>query len=221
MRSGWTTPFFSFILMLSAFGAETRAQSIQGEAGLPPLLPSNREIALAESAGPKAVADAATLYVLERGGYRVARQGTNGFACLVGRERPETVEPMCFDPEGVETVLPRILDAAKLREEGLKDEDVRRKIAEGFEAGKYRAPKRAGVNYMLSRENRVFNGKTVVPYPPHVMIYAPFVSNADIGSTLENPWLPWVLGEGGPHAYIMVVVRDDDGTAKAGDHQHR
>ncbi len=190
-------------------GLDTAARDIgPAEAELPPLLPRAREIALAESAGPPGVAKEATIYVLARGGYIEARKGTNGFACLVGRERPDTLEPMCFDPEGTRTILPRVLDAARLREQGLSPEEVKRRIAEGFRSGKYRAPQRVGINYMLSTENRVFNGEKVISYPPHVMIFAPYVTNEDIGADLSNPWMPWVLAEGSPHAYILVVVRE-------------
>jgi hypothetical protein len=178
------------------------------------LLPRERELQLAESAGPSGVVRDATLYTLGREGYQVARSGSNGFSCLVGRERTDTLEPMCFDLEGSQAILPVVLDAAKFRGEGLSEEEINRRIAEGFQAGRYRAPQRAGITYMLSRENLVFNGQKVISYPPHVMIFAPYVTNKDIGADFKNRWLPWVLAEGTPHAYIMVVVREETSGGK-------
>jgi hypothetical protein len=39
------------------------------------------------------------------------------------------------------------------------------------------------------------------------MIYAPYLTNKDIGATGKDPNAPWVLNEGSPHAYIIVVTR--------------
>jgi hypothetical protein len=60
---------------------------------------------------------------------------------------------------------------------------------------------------MLSAENYVFNGERVIKYHPHVMSYAPYMTNADIGVTGTDPNAPWVLHEGSPHAYIIIAVR--------------
>jgi hypothetical protein len=60
---------------------------------------------------------------------------------------------------------------------------------------------------MLSAENYVFNGQRVVKYHPHVMFYAPYLTNADIGANGKDPNAPWILNEGSPHAYMIVVTR--------------
>jgi hypothetical protein len=60
---------------------------------------------------------------------------------------------------------------------------------------------------MISTENWVHNGQRVIRYRPHVMVYAPYATNADIGATGEDPHAPWVLNEGSPHACIIVVTR--------------
>lgn len=197
--------------------AVTIAVATRGaEAALPDFLPRDREIALAESAGPPAVAKAASIYVLERGGFALAREGTNGFACLVTREDEGSQEPQCFDPEGVETLLPVAFERAKLMEEGLDRAAINARIGEGYASGKFRAPRRGGVVYMLSKENRVFNGERIVNYPPHVMVMAPYVTNKDIGADYSDPAMPWVLGEGTPGAYIIVTTRDS-----AKKHEHK
>jgi hypothetical protein len=176
---------------------------------LPALLSRDQEISLAESAGPASITKDATIYVLERAsGYTIARKGANGFVCFVHRDRPDTLEPECFDPEGVESLFPPEFDKAKFREEGMTEEEAVRKIDAGFASGTYRVPRRNAVTYMLSTKNHVFNGEKVISYPPHIMISAPYLKNSDIGADFHDPSMPWVLNEGSPHAYIIVVVRD-------------
>ena len=176
------------------------------------LLPEAEEIALAESAGPAHIAKDATIYVMKPEGFVVARRGTNGFTCLVGRSASGTQEPMCFDKEGAAALLPRILDAARLRAQGMSREEIRRKLADGFLTGKYRAPRRAVVSYMLSCENFVpvdEAGEQVIPYGPHVMFYIPNLTNADIGANFQDRFLPFVVDEGSPHAIVIVPVGED------------
>lgn len=164
------------------------------------------EIALAESAGPPALAAGATIYVRGEGGYEVVREGNNGAACLVGQDRPDTLEPLCYDAEGTRAILPVALARGRWRAQGVGEEEIERRIQEGFESGQFGPPQKAGVAYMLSERNRVFNGSEVISYPPHIMVYAPYASNADIGAEMTDPYMPWVLEEGSPHAYIIVVV---------------
>src|SRR5207244_4266293 len=86
-------------------------------------------------------------------------------------------------------------------------------IADGFRTGKYISPLRSGVAYMLSGDIRNFNPQTgkVESFPPHVMFYAPNLTNADLGTTREalkkDPSLPFVAYEG-PHGYIIVLAGD-------------
>jgi hypothetical protein len=118
-----------------------------------------------------------------------------------------------MDAEGTRTFLPRYLKVAELRAEGKSPEEIRRFVADAFAKGIFQAPTRPGVDYMLSKENLTPNAKGgVVPFPPHVMFYAPYLSNADLGSdgTLGpdgNPVGPaFVAAEGSPHALIIVPV---------------
>lgn len=212
--SGW-------FLLLAVSAAGVAAQN--GESpSLPPLLPEAREVELAKSAGLPAWTDQAAIYVLKRGGYVKVQEGTNGFSCLVGRDRADTLEPQCLDPEGTETILPRLLRESQLREQGETREEIQRDSAARFRSGEYRAPRRAGINYMLSKENRVFDGSKVIWFPPHLMFYAPYVKSAEIGPAPQHlPHSPMLLYEGDPHAYIIVVVPDSmPRQAAAAEHQH-
>ena len=63
-------------------------QTVLAQKTLPPLLPLDQEVALAESAAPAAITKDATIFVLHRGGFVLHRKGQNGFTCFVARTAP-------------------------------------------------------------------------------------------------------------------------------------
>jgi hypothetical protein len=64
-----------------------------------------------------------------------------------------------------------------------------------------------GCRDMLSAENVVPNDHGVTaPFPPHVMFYAPFMTNADIGSEGQGGGPVFVAAQGTPYALIIVPV---------------
>jgi hypothetical protein len=196
-----------------AVSAPAAAQSPQAAGQQPPLMDRETEIALALSACPPPVASRAAVYVLETSGYVKVRDSQNGFTAIVQHSLPTSQEPQCIDAEGTRTLLPRMLKVAELRAQGKSSEEIKRFVADAFANGVFRPPSRPGVDYMLSTENLVPNRKgTVVPFPPHVMFYGPYLTNADLGLDGElgsdgNPAGPaFVAGEGTPHALIIVPV---------------
>ena len=172
------------------------------------ILDPDREIALARSAGLSPWNEAASIYVLGPGGYFKAKDGTNGFSCMVGRSDPGTRWPVCFDAVGSETILPRYIREAELRMQGKAEEEVRQDTARRFLSGEYRAPSRTGISYMLSNEAITSNGRELILAPPHLMIYAPNVTSEQIGAVANHAHSPMALFEGDPHGYIIVFVRD-------------
>ena len=180
---------------------------------LPHLLPRDKEIALALSAAPEHLRKDAGVYALDRNGFVKVRESRNGFTCIVNRDHPLNQKPVCFDAEGTATILPKILRIGELLMQGKSMSEINAEIAEGFRTGKYIAPRRAGVAYMLSGDIRNFNPSTakVDSFPPHVMFYAPYLTNADLGTTPEalakDPSLPFVAYQG-PHGFIIVVSSD-------------
>jgi hypothetical protein len=187
---------------------------------LPELLPREKEIALALSAAPEHLRQNAGVYVLERNGFVKVRDSANGFTCIVNRDHPLNQKPVCFDAEGTATILPKILRVGELLMQGRPMPEIDAEIAEGFRTGKYVAPRRPGVAYMLSGDIRNFNPRTgkVESFPPHVMFYAPNLTNADLGTTAEalakDPSLPFVAYQG-PHGFIIVVNNEPKQT-----HEH-
>jgi hypothetical protein len=204
-----------FCYTASAFSqssAEARPNAATAQQ-LPELLPREKEIALALSAAPEHLRKSAGVYVLERNGFVKVRDSANGFTCIVNRDHPLNQKPVCFDAEGTATILPKILRVGELLMQGKPMPEIDAEIAEGFRTGKYISPRRLGVAYMLSGDIRNYNPRTgkVESFPPHVMFYAPNLTNADLGTTREalakDPSLPFVAYQG-PHGFIIVLTGD-------------
>jgi hypothetical protein len=150
-------------------------------------MPREQQMALAESAAPAEVSSKATVYVLGPKGYEKAREGTNGFSCIVTRHfvKPTetTIEPQCFDAEGSRTLLPVYLHGEELRTGGKSEAEIKADAANGYEDGRYHYPSKPGFLYMMSSENRL----RAIPehgtgiFPPHLMFYAPNMTTKDIG----------------------------------------
>jgi hypothetical protein len=209
------TLFRGLLAFIAQFtvGAAAWAQAAPPSAASPPES-QDAEISLALSACPPAVAKDAGVYVLGRAGYVKVRPSRNGFTALVQHTLPQAQEPRCMDAEGTRTWLPRILKVSELRAEGKSREEIQHIIADAVAKGVLQPPTRLGIDYMLSTQNRVPNAKgEVTAFPPHVMFYAPYLTNADIGvdnaklGADGNPMGPaFVAGEGTAYALIIVPV---------------
>ena len=173
----------------------------------PELLDREGEIAEALAAGPPTIRDEAGVYVLTSTGYELARPSRNEFYCLVERSQPDAFEPQCLDAEGASTLMQQILLRGKLRMQGMSDEEVKASVANAWLEGRLQAPRRPGINYMLSERNRVpVSADRVIPYRPHVMFYVPYLTNADVGGDLRGDSPVFVINEGKPGAYVIVPV---------------
>lgn len=174
--------------------------------GPPKYLPRAQEIELALSAAPEHLRAGAGVYVMEKSGYKQVRASTNGFTCLVHRDGPLNSKPTCWDKEGTETIIPAVLREGELLMQGKTVPEVQAELKRDFASGKFIPPRRPGVAYMLG-ENRNYNPgtKQVYTFPPHVMFYAPNLTNEDIGSNGDGrSGLPFI-GYQGPHGYMIVV----------------
>ena len=116
-------------------------------------------------------------------------------------------------------VLPRMLKVAELRAEGRSPEEIKRFVADALARGVFQPTTRAGITYMLSTESLVPDDKGVVaPFPPHVMFYAPYLTNADLGSEGQSGGGPaFVASAGTPYALIIVPV---GGAPNGPPHKH-
>ena len=188
-------------------------------------LPQPQEIELALSAGPEHAQREATVYVFGKQGYEKIRSGKNGFTCLVNRDGNQIgdndLKPTCWDSEGSATIVPVMLRVGEMLAQGKTADEIERDIERGFREGRFISPRKTGIAYMLRGDvqydpNTKAISKTL--FPPHYMIYAPGVTNADIGINMDayqkHPSLPLVYAgySGGVRtAYIIVVAAEDKG----------
>jgi hypothetical protein len=185
-------------------------------AELPEIMSQDREMTLALSAAPEHLRAGAGVYVLKESGFVKIRDSRNGFTCIVNRDHPQALKPTCWDAEGTATIVPKVLRVGELLMQRKSLAEIDQDIAEGFRTGRFRPPSRPGIAYMLSGDIRNVTAAGTSSFPPHVMIYAPNLTNEDIGVTREalaaNPTLPFIAYQG-PHGYFIVSVAQQQGAA--------
>jgi hypothetical protein len=165
---------------------------------------------LAESAAPPEVSSKATVYILDGTGYVKVREGTNGFSCFVDRQTPLNMEPTCFDAEGSATTFPTRLFAESQRAAGKSEEQIKADIAQGYKTGQYKAPRKPGIVYMLSDRTFILIPTTgqLVHVPPHLMFYAPYATEQDLGSPPAAANMPRLIRAGQPDAVMIVFPKE-------------
>ncbi len=188
-------------------------------------LPRDLEIQLALSALPAHLRDNATVYVLNPDkGFEVARKGTNGFHALVARTgddtfrgswplteyRDDILYPVSFDAAGAKEQMRVFFDAAEMQAEGTPPGELKKIIQERFKTGYYKAPERAGISYMLSPVLRTYwnpeeSDSVMTANIPHVMYYAPNITNEDIGGGKPGSMNPFVIMPG-HHGYMIQLL---------------
>ncbi len=202
----------AFAVALLVGVASVSAQSkAAGQSGRRQLLPRAEEIALARSAAPRAVTKDATVWILTDTAYVVAEWGTSGVACFVSRGWIESIEPHCLDAEGAATILPMEMRRVELRHRGMSGEEVEREIAAGLSSGRFRTPRRPVLSWMQSGAQRLISdeGKAVGKWRPHLMIYYPYLTAAELGLGAVPDFNGAVLVDGGmPTSNLMIVTSD-------------
>jgi hypothetical protein len=195
--------WFSISLLLVS--AAAFAQSDMPKPAYDFSLPREDRIKLAESAAPSEVSSKATVYLLERSGYVKVRDGSNGFSCFVDRQTPWNSEPTCFDAEGSATTLPTRLLVEEERAKGKSEDQIKAEIDAGYKSGRFKAPGKPGIVYMLSDSVYLLINNRIVHGPAHLMFYAPYATDKDIGSPPGGIGMPHLIRAGQPDAYIIVI----------------
>ena len=133
--------------------------------------------------------------------------------------------PISWDQAGAKAQLRVFLDIAEMQAKGTPPQELKKIIQERYKTNAYKAPERAGVSYMLSPILRTYtnpeeNSDVATSSIPHVMHYAPDVSNDDVGGAPPTPealryysqhgrWaaspFPFVIMHG-PHGYHIQFL---------------
>jgi hypothetical protein len=170
-------------------------------------LPRDLEIQLALSALPPHLRENANVYILNPDkGFELARPGKNGFHAFVARTgddsfrgtwplkayRDDILYPISFDEAGVKAGMRVFFDAAEMQAKGTAPEKLKEIIQERYRTGYYKPPERAGVSYMISPILRTYvnpeEGEEIATTTvPHIMHYAPNLSNKDLGGSPPTP----------------------------------
>jgi hypothetical protein len=223
MRKIQIIAIISVLLFSLAAGAEDK-QALEVTKKIAPL-PRDLEIQLALSALPPHLRANATVYVLNPDkGFEVARKGTNGFHTFVARTGDDTFRgswplteysddilyPVSFDKAGAKAQMRVFFDAAEMQAKGTPPGELKKIIKDRYKTGYYKAPERVGISYMLSPVLRTyFNPEeidsVVTLNVPHVMYYAPNITNEDIGGGKLGGMYPFVIMPG-PHGYIIQFL---------------
>ena len=189
-----------FLLALPIAAQDTSTHNHDAKGGPVIMLSRDLEMRLAVNALPPHLRDGAGIMILTSTGYVKAKDPNNAFTCIVSR-RGGNFYPVCFDQEGTRTILPAYKDDATLRLKGESSESVERHLAEGFAQGLYRPPSRPGIAYMLSPATYLLNNGKLTRTIAHVMFYAPYLTDADIGGAMgKSPF----VDRPGPHGMIIV-----------------
>jgi len=195
-------PFVSLSLLLSG---PVDGSALAAVRKIDAQTPSEVQMALALAAGPP-VADKATVYVLGPKGYSKLREGSNGFSCIVQRERLDEIAPQCFDAEGSATTLQVFLFVEEQRALGVEDTEIQKAVVGGYKAGRFKPPSKPGLVYMLSPYNYLWDvdDKKIVHFPGHLMFYAPYATSREVGT---GPGAPYVVNPGKADALMIVIPR--------------
>jgi hypothetical protein len=178
-------------------------------------MPPKLEAQFALSALPPMLRERASVYLLDPSkGYQRYREGTSGLTCIVERTAWELADfrddiyiPLCYDAVGTKTYLQVIMDAAALRAQGMGPAALKAEIDKRWKDKTYKVPQKAGMSYMVAPLQRTVSPPDMKVHTvslPHLMPWAPGITNEDIGAT---PSL-------GDHASLYWPFIDRQGNAE-------
>lgn len=198
--------------------------AVAGDVPTPQLiyLEEAEEITLALSAAPRQMRQDATVFVFGRSGYAKRKQGTSNINCLVNRDGYQAgdtaLRPTCWDAEGSATILPIALKVGELIAQGKNAKEISEVVEDGFRKGHFNSPRKAGIAYMLRGDIQIDPTSKAISkttFPPHYMVYAPGVTNSDLGISTSDSGEPYHLpfiyagySGGARTAYLIVMARD-------------
>ncbi|QRN55963.1 hypothetical protein ISN74_15795 [Dyella caseinilytica] len=138
------------------------------------------EIALARSAAPASISQAAEIMVLGPKGYTTAVKGSNGFVCVVERGwgaatdnaefwNPKVRAPMCFNPAAVRSFLPIYLMKTTWILAGESRADIPKSINAAFNSKELSPLEPGAMCYMMSKQQ--YLNDEGMHWHPHLMFF--------------------------------------------------
>jgi hypothetical protein len=216
---------FALLTVLSGIVAQAAKDAYPAMAPLDQYLIADQksEIALARSAAPASIADAAEVMVLQRDGYKTVVTGTNGFVCLVERSwgqgteeaefwNPKMRAPHCFNALAAKSFAQIYLLKTKLVLEGKSKPEIAKAITTALDSKDLPALEPGAMAYMMSKEQYLNDqGKN---WRSHTMFFSPGDMTKSWGA--DDPKSPiMMVNDPQERVTILLVLADkwSDGTA--------
>jgi hypothetical protein len=229
MRNPIRLIVFALVLHFASTGAGAQA----AKDAYPIMSPLNQyliadekaEIALARSAAPPSIADAAEVMVLRRDGYETAVKGTNGFVCLVERSwgqgtteaefwNPKMRAPHCFNAQAAKSFAQIYLMKTKLVLAGKSKQEIAKAVATGLDKKELPALEPGAMAYMMSKQQ--YLNDQAKSWHSHTMFFSP--GDMTKSWAADDPNSPvMMVTDPEERVTILLVLADkwSDGTAAA------
>jgi hypothetical protein len=205
-------------------GAEAEKATYPAMAPLDQYLSADEksEIALARTAAPASISDAAEVMVLGRQGYTTAVKGKNGFLCLVERSwgastdepefwNPKVRAPICFNPASARTFAPIFLMKTKLVLSGKSKTEMLQATNSALDKKELPALEPGAMCYMMSKQQYLNDRGT--HWHPHVMFFV--AGNASKSWGADLPGSPVIAADDPEERatiFMVWVAKWSDGT---------
>jgi hypothetical protein len=203
------------------------AVAVRGQSQYPPLseylMPRDAEIGLARTAAPASISGRATIKILTKSGYEVAREGDNGFVCMVMRGfaaptyspaqfrdlvyDPTVHAPICFTPPAARTAMPYYELRTKLAMAGKGPDQIAESLQAAYIKGEL--PRRDAVTFAYMWSAHQHLGPGVGAWRPHMMVFAPYYDNSMVGGNEFGSALPQVTDDAGTPFAVVVIPVDE------------
>jgi hypothetical protein len=209
-----------FLVQLCLPGATRQARGQAEKAGYPAMAQvdsyliadQNSEIALARSAAPASISDAAEVMVLGRQGFTTAVRGTNGFLCLVERSwgaatddqefwNPKVRSPICFNAAATRTFAPIFLMKTNLVLAGKSKTEIAAATAAALDKQELPALEPGAMCYMMSKQQ--YLNDRGMSWHPHLM----FIVSGDAAKSwgADQPGSP-IIAANDPEERVTIFM---------------
>jgi hypothetical protein len=226
-RSLFAVPFVLAVATAAAVRVGAAPAGGQSAKAYPPieqyLMPRDAEIAMARIAAPPAISDRATVKVLTRTGYEIAKTGDNGAVCLVMRGfsaptytpapfrdivyDPGIHAPICFAAPAARTALPYYELRTRLAMAGKSPDQIAEGLQLAYVKGELPVREGATFAYMFSAHQHL--GPGIGAWRPHVMVFVPYADATTVGATPFGDTLPQVTDDAGTPFAVVVIPVDE------------